>query len=397
MVTIISTTSMERECKYCKHIYSDKTSLSRHINYHCKFVPDDIKSELTAKQEIRKEKKHEALAQQQISIDQSTNNTTNNTINIQFINICGSEVPLDLIQSIKEINAASIEKLREYIPNLLQPFGSENISHISEDSKKIIRYFNNTPDETFKLLLNDIHKLDENRNFTVPNVKFAIVQYVNEDFDISKANKTEHIEEIQKEMHELYNSFFNNYKSKIKPKYHKKHEIFINNMLRMYSDIIAEFKCQQKVERDAEIKKLTAAAKARNEIFDDRSILGREEKECPIPDYNKITKEIIDTYLTTNSQINLQFMREHKEKVSAIKSAISYKPARKIVRKCDYIYEQQLKEIENEKNSKMLDAISRITSTEIPAPPLESNTVNLLSITPCDDALLTELETARGD
>ena len=190
----------EISCEYCSNVFSKKSALYRHRNHYCKFVPDDIKASMAAKQEARKQKKHEA--QQQISIDQSNTNTTNNTINIQFINICGSEVPLDLIQSIKEVNAASIEKLRQYIPNLLQPFGSENISHLSEDTKKIIKYFNNTPAETFKLLLNDIHKLDENRNFTVPNVKFAIVQYVNEDYDISKANKAEHIQEIQEEMHE---------------------------------------------------------------------------------------------------------------------------------------------------------------------------------------------------
>ena len=385
----------ERQCKYCNQIYSDRTSLSRHINYRCKLVPDDIKATMAAKQVARKQKKEAALIQQQISIDQSTNNT----VNIQFINICGSEVPVNILQSIKEINAASIEKLREYIPNLLQPFGSENISHISEDSKKIIKYFNNTPDETFKLLLNDIHKLDENRNFTIPNVKFAIVQYVNEDFDISKANKTEHIEEIQQQMHELYNSFYDNYKSKIKPRYIKKHEVFINNMLRTYGDIIAEFKCQQKAERDTEIKKLTEEAKTRDEIFDDRSILVRDEKECPIPDYNKITKEIIETYLTTNSQINLQFMREHKEKVSAIKSAITSKPARKIIRKCDYVYEQKLKEIETAKSNQLLDAISRISNGEKTFPLLEPNTnlTNSLPITPDEDLLLTELEIARGD
>ena len=170
-------------------------------------------------------------------------------------------------------------------------------------------------------------------------------------------------------------------------------------MLRRHGDIVAEFKCQQKAERDAEIKRLTEEAEARDEFFDDRSILAREEKECPIPDYNTITKEIIETYLTTNSQINLQCIREHKENVSAIKTAISFKPALKHKSLQDYVYEQEQKQIEDEKKHKMLDAMSRLTSTEIPATPPEPtpNPVLSLSITPDEDAYLTELEIARGD
>ena len=92
-------------------------------------------------------------------------------------------------------------------------------------------------------------------------------------------------------------------------------------------------------------------------------------------------------------------MREHKEKVSAIKSAITSKPTRKIIRKCDYIYEQKLKEIETAKSNQLLDAISRISNGEKTVPLLEPNTnlVNSLPITPDEDLLLTELEIARGD
>ena len=115
-------------------------------------------------------------------------------------------------------------------------------------------------------------------------------------------------------MHKLYRNLFSKYKTEIRPRYHARHELFIKNMLRRYGDIVAEFKFQQKTERDAEIRKLTAEAKARDELFDDRSILAREEKECSIPDYNKITREIIETYLTTNSQINVQSMNRHKDK-----------------------------------------------------------------------------------
>ena len=45
----------------------------------------------------------------------------------------------------------------------------------------------------------------------------------------------------------------------------------------------------------------------------------------------------------------------------------------------------------------MLDGISRISSTETPDPPAEPTHNPVLSITPDEDAYLTELEIARGD
>ena len=285
-------------CKYCNQSYYNKSSLSRHVNHYCPMVPDDIKAKMIEKQQKRKKKdKTEDIpfdksvnitnVGHQVMIDKQITNVDKQQINITF-NICGSDIPLDVIKSIKELNKSSMDKLREYIPGILQPLCSENLIHIVYDSKKIIEYFNNNPSETFETLLNDIHKFDENRNFAVPNVKFAIVQYVNSNFDISKRDKSELIDDIQKHMHKLYKTLFTKYKSKIRTRYHARHELFIKNMLKLYGDIVAEFKYQQKEERNAEIRRLTAEAKARYEEFDDRSILAREEKECSIPDYNKI-------------------------------------------------------------------------------------------------------------
>jgi hypothetical protein len=391
---------MERQCKYCKNIYSDRASLSKHINYRCKLVPDDIKAGMIAKQEARKQKKDATLVQQQISINHSTtNNTTNNDnkqINfVNIINICGSEVPADLLQSIKEINDASIEKLRQFIPNLLQPFGSENISQLEDDSKKIIKYFNNQPEETFKLLLNDIHKLDENRNFAVPNVKYAIVQYVNDDFDIGKASKQEHIVDIQLQMKEVYNTLFSKYKAKIRSKYHNEHDVFLKNMMRRYEDIYHEFKTEAKRKKDAEVKKLKAQAAENGEPFDDRSILDRDDGMCPIPDYNTMTKEIIETYLTTNSHVNMMAMKEHKDKISAIKSVIGHRPPRKVRRISDIKEEERLKAKQLEAEKKVLEAVARVSNTD--ATMMDTEATKDATITSDEDALLTELETARGD
>ena len=46
--------SVELICKYCKNYYSDATTLSKHINYYCKFIPDDIKAKIIEKQMNRK-------------------------------------------------------------------------------------------------------------------------------------------------------------------------------------------------------------------------------------------------------------------------------------------------------------------------------------------------------
>ena len=42
------------ECKYCKNPYADATTLSKHKNYYCKFIPDDVKAKLLEKQQKRK-------------------------------------------------------------------------------------------------------------------------------------------------------------------------------------------------------------------------------------------------------------------------------------------------------------------------------------------------------
>jgi uncharacterized protein YjaZ len=155
---------------------------------------------------------------------------------------------------------------------------------------------------------------------------------------------------------------------------------------------VAEFKYQQKKERDAEIKKLTAEANARHEIFDDRSILAKEEKECSIPDYNKITKEIIETYLTTNSQINVQLMNKHKDKVSAIKSAITKKEHKPIRRPQDL--DMEVKQIEKQRKAqaKIAELASKMESPDIP------NLDQPIPIdNPVNDQLMEELERARGD
>ena len=64
-------------------------------------------------------------------------------------------------------------------------------------------------------------------------------------------------------------------------------------------------------------------AEDRGEFFDDRSFLNKPLPVCPIPDYNEITKNIIETYLTTNSKINVQTMNKHKTNVFASSTNLS--------------------------------------------------------------------------
>jgi hypothetical protein len=383
-------------CQYCKFSFSDKTAVSRHVNHFCKLVPD-IKAKLIEKQQRRKKKsvKQEISINQAVNIDKSINigNTTTNTtnnINIQFINICGSNVPEDVIKSIKEINEASIDKLRQYIPNLLQPFGSENMNQILDNAPKIIRYYNNSPSETFSQLLNDIHKIDENRNFAVPNVKYAIVQYVNDKYDIAKENRQEHIYNIQVQMHSVYANIYDRYKSEIRPKYYEAHEIFLKNMLRRYVDVVDEFKLREKEKLREEIRKLKEECDENSEVFDDRSILNRPERACDIPDYNKITKEIIETYLTTNSKVNVQYMNEHKDKVCAIKSAIADKEIKNVVRLRDFIEETKLLKKQEIAKKKILELAEK---HQILLPQIDYSTQAMQEE---DEQLLAELEAARG-
>ena len=390
--------STTRICKYCNQVYCNKSSLSRHINYFCNFVPTDIKKDLALKQEQRKEKKkfntEEISTRHTINI---TNNidkqfNDNKQINITFVNICGSNVPVDVLKSIQEINESAIDKLREYIPNLLQPFGSEDLSRILVDEEKLVRYFNDFPSTTFRVLLNDIHNFDENRNFGVPNVKHAIVQYVNENFDISKANKIEHIRDIQERMHFVYSRIFKKFRTKIRSRYHEDHEIFIKNMLRRYEDVVIEFNYQAELARSEEIKRQKKVAEENDEDFDDRSINNKPLPVCHIPDYNRITTEIIETYLTTNSKINVQFMNDHKTKVSAIKSAIGTKPRRKVLKLEDWLEEDRLAE----KRKKAIAKIEQLAALESSKKtPIEKTSTND-QITDDEDKYLAELEKQRG-
>ena len=397
--------STTRICKYCNQVYCNKSSLSRHINYFCNFVPTDIKKDLALKQEQRKEKKkfntEEISTRHTINI---TNNidkqfNDNKQINITFVNICGSNVPVDVLKSIQEINESAIDKLREYIPNLLQPFGSEDLSRILVDEEKLVRYFNDFPSTTFRVLLNDIHNFDENRNFGIPNVKHAIVQYVNENFDISKANKLQHIRDIQERMHEVYTGLLNKYKTKIRPRYYQEHEVFLKNMLRRHDDIVSEFNHKAEFDKLEKIKRLKKEAYDNDEDFDDRSIINEPLPICHIPDYNRITTEIIETYLTTNSKINVQFMNDHKTKVSAIKSAIGTKPRLKTITLEDMKEADRLEEKKKKAIAKM-QKISALESAkqEWIAPIVDRLTYDDDTITSDeeDSKILSQLEMKRG-
>ena len=98
----------------------------------------------------------------------------NTTINVNIIQIGHNKVPTELFSSIKALNHDTIEQLKDFVDGIINPSGFENISHLIDDDKKVIKYFNDRPSNTFKELLNDIHTLKENRNFSVPNVNLTI-------------------------------------------------------------------------------------------------------------------------------------------------------------------------------------------------------------------------------
>ena len=342
-------------CEFCSKTYSDAATLSRHRNHYCAFVPDAVKQKMIQKQERRK--KNIEKKSSEVQIDKSVNITNvDKQINITFVNICGNDVPEDVIKSVKKINETNIDRLRKFVPQLLQPFGSEKLNHILDDCKKIISYYNNSPGETFQKLLNDIHRLDENRNFAVPNVKFAIVQYVNDDYDISKTDKKEHIRNIQEQMRDLYKFLFTRYKSKIPRRYHEEHELLINNMMRKYADVVDEFNLMEKLAKEEEIDKCKKEAEENDEEFDERDIINRTPRICHIPDYNTITLSIIETYLTTNSRANMELMRQHKDKVFALKNAIGPKEPKRCKTLRDLKEEDRLAELQKQAEGRTLES-----------------------------------------
>ena len=72
-----------------------------------------------------------------------------------------------------------------------------------------------------------------------------------------------------------------------------------------------------------------------------------------------ITKEIIETYLTTNSRINVEYMKEHKDKVIAIKSVLGSKPTKKIVRLADLEEENRLVEKKEAATQKVYELLNK--------------------------------------
>ena len=163
-------------------------------------------------------------------------------------------------------------------------------------------------------------------------------------------------------------------------------------MLRRYEDVVIEFNYQAELARSEEIKRQKKVAEENDEDFDDRSINNKPLPVCHIPDYNRITTEIIETYLTTNSKINVQFMNDHKTKVSAIKSAIGTKPRRKVLKLEDWLEEDRLAE----KRKKAIAKIEQLAALESSKKtPIEKTSTND-QITDDEDKYLAELEKQRG-
>ena len=92
------------------------------------------------------------------------------------------------------------------------------------------------------------------------------------------------------------------YKSKIKSIFMEEHELLLRYITRDYKEVIYEFKYNEDKKRKEEIAAKQKEADDAGKFFDERSVENRTEISCTIPDYNKITTEIIETYLTTHSK-----------------------------------------------------------------------------------------------
>ena len=164
------------KCQYCSSILASSKSLINHKNYYCKLIPNDIKEQILLKKNKKKYSdniiNNTNNTTNTNSNNTNSNNTNSNNDNCQFItiNICGNEVPENLLKSISKLDMDSIELLRKYIPSLKRPFGYENLDNLMSNEKKIINFYNDIPQDTYRNLLNEIHSMDENRNFAIPNV-----------------------------------------------------------------------------------------------------------------------------------------------------------------------------------------------------------------------------------
>ena len=305
------------KCEYCSSIFLSSNYLCQHKYYFCKLIPNDIKEQILLK------KKRKNIN----SINTNSHNNTNNTniitnndnrqMNIT-INICGNEVPENLLKSISKLDIDSIELLRKYIPSLKRPFGYENLDNLMSNEKKIINFYNDSPQDTYRNLLNEIHTIDENRNFAIPNVKHAIIKYINSDLTISKSDQEKYIYIIQKQMKTVFSCFYDKYKSKIKYYYHKYHEEFIEYMLMDYREVQYFFYKREDDNLKKELEDLRKKSCEDSVKFDDRDILSRPKIICNILDYKTLSREIIEDYLTHNSLFNNRQMIEHKENLTVL-------------------------------------------------------------------------------
>jgi hypothetical protein len=379
-------------CEYCSSEFKHHQSYYRHINHVCKLVPKDIK-------------KPDTVVPVSQHLDQSiTNNNTTNTntntntgndnrqINIT-INICGSEVPADILASITCLDEESMEILREYIPKLIRPFGQENIGAIED--KRIINYYNKMPDITYRNLLNDIYLLDENRNMAIPNVKHAIVQYIKDDFTISHTDRDSHIESIQRQMHHVYSLLFQKYESKIRLYFRGQHEIFIENARREHKDVVFDFNKKEDARIAEKLRQLKQEAEEKSEIYDERSILNDNPVVCDIPDYKTITRQIIEDYLKSNSKHNVKTMSEHHDRITAIKYHIhEQKPirkAKKVLTLSDLIEERAFAE----RHKQSLEKVMQLDKDYGIVPPQDSSVSSDDSSSEMDE--IDRLEALRGE
>ena len=135
-------------CKYCNQSYCNRSSLCRHVNYFCQLVPDDVKAKMVEKQQKRKKKDKP----QDIPVDNSVNITNvaqthidkqindNKKINITFVNICGSDVPVDVIKSMIALSDTEYDnflKILQQVRLIQDSKVKDNTQSISQEDSHV--------------------------------------------------------------------------------------------------------------------------------------------------------------------------------------------------------------------------------------------------------------------
>ena len=259
-------------CKYCNCSFKHRQSLYKHTRVNCKLKPLDTTDD--------KDDTDSSPLQ-----TQSTKNITDDLL--MKLNIFNDKFDSEIFVDVKE-----------YFPNLIYPFGYENITSLVENSSKISKIFNKEPIIVYGKLFNYIYSNDDNRNFTIQNINTRAIMYINTNLCVMKATSNEDFyEKMNNNISKVIDFFLNKFKDDIDDKWYVIYQKFINNINKqIYLARIDTFIAEEYYYDTAKFKDMDTITKM-----------------SYVLDYRKETFDIIETYIENNYKQNTLSIDKHRE------------------------------------------------------------------------------------